>query len=88
MKLPKVLEEDLSSLNRKVRRESALNLGILLDEARQKRSYEGLKKENLPFKNSLGLWIHGSKLLCPVVSKKSRPVSPSMEGRKFIEYKK
>jgi AraC-like DNA-binding protein len=42
------LEEDLSSLNRKIRRESALNLGILLDEARQRRSYEGLKKESLP----------------------------------------
>lgn len=41
------LGEDLSSLNRKVRRESALNLGILLDETRQKRSYEGLKKEDL-----------------------------------------
>ena len=47
MKLPNSLGEDLSSLNRKVRRESALNLGILLDEARQKRSYEGLKKESL-----------------------------------------
>jgi AraC family L-rhamnose operon transcriptional activator RhaR len=46
--IAKILEEDLSSINRKVRRESALNLGILLDEARQKRSYEGLKKENLP----------------------------------------
>ncbi|MBT7650823.1 MAG: helix-turn-helix domain-containing protein [Opitutae bacterium] len=45
--IAQILEEDLSSLNRKVRRESALNLGILLDEARQKRSYEGLKKENL-----------------------------------------
>jgi len=45
--IAKVLGEDLSSLNRKVRRESSLNLGILLDEARQKRSYEGLKKENL-----------------------------------------
>ncbi len=42
-----ILEEDLSSLNRKIRRESAFNLGILLDEARQKRSYEGLKKESL-----------------------------------------
>ena len=45
--IAQIFEEDLSSLNRKVRRESALNLGILLDEARQKRSYEGLKKENL-----------------------------------------
>jgi AraC-like DNA-binding protein len=45
--IAQILEEDLSSLNRKIRRESALNLGILLDEARQKRSYEGLKKENL-----------------------------------------
>ena len=45
--IAQIFEEDLSSLNRKVRRESALNLGILLDEARQKRSYEGLKKECL-----------------------------------------
>ena len=45
--IAQIFEEDLSSLNRKVRRESALNLGILLDEARQKRSYEGLKRENL-----------------------------------------
>jgi AraC-like DNA-binding protein len=44
----KVLQEDLSSLNRKVRRESALNIGTLLDEARQKRAYDGLKKEDLP----------------------------------------
>ena len=44
----KVLQEDLSSLNRKVRRESALNIGTLLDEARQKRAYNGLKKEDLP----------------------------------------
>lgn len=44
----KLVKEDLSSLNRKIRRESTLNLGTLLDEARQRRSYEGLKKESLP----------------------------------------
>lgn len=44
----KVLYEDVSSLNRKVRRESVLNLGTLLDEARQKKAYDGLKKGNLP----------------------------------------
>jgi len=31
--IAQILEEDLSSLNRKVRHETALNLGILLDEA-------------------------------------------------------
>ena len=46
--IAKLVKEDLSSLNRKVRRESALNLGTLLDEIRQQRSYDGLKKENLP----------------------------------------
>ena len=46
--IAKIFGENLSSLNRKIRRESALNLGILLDETRQKRSYEGLKKECLP----------------------------------------
>ncbi len=46
--IAKLLIEDLSSLNRKVRHESALNLGTLLDEARQKRSYIGLRKEKLP----------------------------------------
>lgn len=42
-----LLNEDLSSLNRKVRRESQLNLGALLDEVRQERSFHGLKKERL-----------------------------------------
>jgi AraC family L-rhamnose operon transcriptional activator RhaR len=46
--IAKVLKEDLSSLNRKVRRESALNLGTLLDESRQERAYHGLRKESLP----------------------------------------
>ena len=40
--------EDLSSLNRKIRRESGLNLGALLDEIRQERSISGLKDEKMP----------------------------------------
>ena len=45
--IAKLLKEDLSSLNRKVRHETGLNIGTLLNEERQKKSYEGLKKENL-----------------------------------------
>jgi AraC-like DNA-binding protein len=41
--LSTLLGEDLSSLNRKIRRESTLNLGTLLDEARQSRAFEQLK---------------------------------------------
>ena len=44
----KLLGGDLSSINRKVRRETALNLGTILDETRQKKAYEALKKGNLP----------------------------------------
>ena len=40
-----LLDEDLSSLNRKVRRESNLNLSALLDELRQERAFAGLRKE-------------------------------------------
>ena len=43
-----LLGGDLSSINRKVRHETALNVGTILDEIRQKRSYEGLKQGNLP----------------------------------------
>jgi AraC-like DNA-binding protein len=45
--IARIAGDDLSSLNRKIRRESLLNLGTLLDEARQKKSFNGLKKENL-----------------------------------------
>ena len=40
-----LLDEDLSSLNRKVRRESNLNLGALLDELRQERAFAGLREK-------------------------------------------
>ena len=56
--LPKVVEsprelaqhigEDLSSLNRKVRNESGLNLGTLIDERRLELSYAALKEGKLP----------------------------------------
>ena len=41
--LANLLGEDLSSLNRKVRNESGLNLGTLLDERRLELAYSGLK---------------------------------------------
>lgn len=40
-----LLDEDLSSLNRKVRRESNLNLTTLLDELRQERAFAGLREK-------------------------------------------
>jgi AraC-like DNA-binding protein len=46
--LAKLIGEDLSSLNRKIRNESGLNLGTLLDERRLELSYAGLKTKELP----------------------------------------
>ena len=48
MEIARLTGEDLSSLNRKIRRESGLNLGALLDEIRQERSISGLKDEKMP----------------------------------------
>ena len=46
--LANLLGEDLSSLNRKVRNESGLNLGTLLDERRLELAYSGLQAKVLP----------------------------------------
>ncbi len=46
--LADLVGEDLSSLNRKIRNESGLNLGTLLDERRLELSYAGLKTKELP----------------------------------------
>jgi AraC family transcriptional regulator, transcriptional activator of pobA len=46
--LAKLIGEDLSSLNRKIRNESGLNLGTLLGERRLELSYAGLKTKELP----------------------------------------
>ena len=46
--LAKLLGEDLSSLNRKIRNESGLNLGTLLDERRLDIAYGGLQAKKLP----------------------------------------
>ena len=46
--LANLIGEDLSSLNRKIRNESGLNLGTLLDERRLELSYAGLKTKELP----------------------------------------
>ena len=46
--LANLLGEDLSSLNRKVRNESGLNLGTLLDERRLELAYSGLQAKALP----------------------------------------
>ena len=46
--LASLLEEDLSSLNRKIRLESSLHLSTLLNETRQNRAFRELKDPNLP----------------------------------------
>ena len=46
--LANLFGEDLSSLNRKVRNESGLNLGTLLDERRLELAYSGLQAKVLP----------------------------------------
>jgi len=46
--LATLIREDLSSLNRKIRNESGLNLGTLLDERRLELSYAGLLTKELP----------------------------------------
>ena len=46
--LANLLGEDLSSLNRKIRNESGLNLGTLLDERRLELAYSGLQAKGLP----------------------------------------
>ena len=46
--LANLIGEDLSSLNRKVRNESGLNLGTLLDERRLELAYSGLQAKVLP----------------------------------------
>jgi AraC family transcriptional regulator, transcriptional activator of pobA len=46
--LAKLIGEDLSSLNRKIRNESGLNLGTLLDERRLELCYGALKAKKLP----------------------------------------
>ena len=46
--LASLLEEDLSSLNRKIRLESSLHLSTLLNETRQNRAFKELKDPNLP----------------------------------------
>ena len=46
--LATLIREDLSSLNRKIRNESGLNLGTLLDERRLELCYEGLLAKKLP----------------------------------------
>ena len=43
--IARFMKEDLSSLNRKIRHETGLNVGTLLDENRQKRAFEGLQKK-------------------------------------------
>lgn len=47
-KLAELIGEDLSSLNRKIRNESGLNLGTLLDERRLELSYAALKAKDFP----------------------------------------
>jgi AraC-like DNA-binding protein len=46
--LASILDEDLSSLNRKIRQESTLNLSTLLNEIRQNRAFDELKNPTLP----------------------------------------
>jgi len=46
--LARLIGEDLSSLNRKIRNESGLNLGTLLSERRLELSYAGLQAKQLP----------------------------------------
>ena len=46
--LANLIGEDLSALNRKIRNESGLNLGTLLDERRLELSYSGLQAKELP----------------------------------------
>ena len=46
-KVADLMGEDLSSLNRKIRNESGLNLGTLLDDKRLEIAYADLKKENV-----------------------------------------
>jgi AraC-like DNA-binding protein len=46
--LASILDEDLSSLNRKIRQESTLNLSTLLNEIRQNRAFDELKNPSLP----------------------------------------
>ena len=48
VELASLLEEDLSSLNRKIRLESSLHLSTLLNETRQNRAFGELKDPNLP----------------------------------------
>ena len=43
-----MMEEDLSSLNRKIRSESGLNLSTLLDEKRQRKAFELLLQKDRP----------------------------------------
>ena len=43
-----LMNEDLSSLNRKIRSESGLNLSTLLDEKRQRKAYELLLQKDRP----------------------------------------
>ena len=47
-RIARLMKEDLSSLNRKIRRESGLNLGTLLDEKRQRQAFECLRKKDFP----------------------------------------
>jgi len=46
--LASILDEELSSLNRKIRQESTLNLSTLLNEIRQNRAFDELKNPTLP----------------------------------------
>tara|TARA_Y100000287_G_scaffold184496_1_gene185557 strand:+ start:158 stop:715 length:558 start_codon:yes stop_codon:yes gene_type:complete len=55
--LASILDEDLSSLNRKIRQESTLNLSTLLNEIRQNRAFDELKNPTLPI--SLIAWNCG-----------------------------
>ena len=79
----KLLKEDLSSLNRKVWHETGLNIGTLLNEERQKKSYEGLKKKSFISKIA---WECGfsDQIIMPDGSE-SRWVNPlGNGGLKFI----
>ena len=56
-RIARLMKEDLSSLNRKIRRESGLNLGTLIDEKRQYQAFKCLRNKDFPI--SLVAWECG-----------------------------